>query len=153
MHLRIILADDHPFVLLGYRAMLAVHAGVTIAGEARIASAGDVLHFAPGVLHGATILDEEVVLGREAQRSPVDAHTPERALGPGRPVLLADDQVGEAVAVEVAGRARADGSFRGPDPALAAAAPARAARNASRLRCELRSTPSLTDPGAPETDP
>jgi two-component system capsular synthesis response regulator RcsB len=34
VHLRIILADDHPFVLLGYRAMLAVHAGVTIAGEA-----------------------------------------------------------------------------------------------------------------------
>ena len=34
----------------------------TIAGETRLASTGDVLHFAPGVLHGATILDEEVVL-------------------------------------------------------------------------------------------
>lgn len=34
MHLRIILADDHPFVLLGFQAMLARHAGVTIAGQA-----------------------------------------------------------------------------------------------------------------------
>ena len=35
MHLRIILADDHPFVLLGLRAMLAARDGVTIVGEAR----------------------------------------------------------------------------------------------------------------------
>ena len=34
MCLRIILADDHPFVLLGFRAMLATHAGVTIVGQA-----------------------------------------------------------------------------------------------------------------------
>jgi two-component system capsular synthesis response regulator RcsB len=34
VHLRIILADDHPFVLLGYRAMLGTRAGVTIVGEA-----------------------------------------------------------------------------------------------------------------------
>ncbi len=33
-----------------------------VAGEERIVSAGDVLHFAPGVEHGATMLDEEVVL-------------------------------------------------------------------------------------------
>jgi unsaturated pyranuronate lyase len=31
-------------------------------GQQRIASAGDVLHFASGVRHGATMLDEEVVL-------------------------------------------------------------------------------------------
>jgi quercetin dioxygenase-like cupin family protein len=34
----------------------------TIAAETRIAHTGDVLHFPPGVLHGATMLDEEVVL-------------------------------------------------------------------------------------------
>lgn len=34
MNLRIILADDHPFVLLGVRAALEMHAGVTIVGEA-----------------------------------------------------------------------------------------------------------------------
>jgi two-component system capsular synthesis response regulator RcsB len=38
VHLRIILADDHPFVLLGFRAMLATHAGVTIVGEAATAT-------------------------------------------------------------------------------------------------------------------
>ena len=32
--LRVILADDHPFVLLGVRAALEMHAGVTIDGEA-----------------------------------------------------------------------------------------------------------------------
>ena len=42
----------------------------TIAGEVSIARQGDVLHFAPGVLHGATMLDEEVVL--------VDIFTPVR---------------------------------------------------------------------------
>jgi quercetin dioxygenase-like cupin family protein len=34
----------------------------TIAGHERIAHQGDVLHFASGIPHGATILDEEVVL-------------------------------------------------------------------------------------------
>ena len=34
----------------------------TIRGEARLAVAGDVLHFPPNVAHGATMLDEEVVL-------------------------------------------------------------------------------------------
>ena len=34
----------------------------TIEGQERIAVAGDVLHFAPHVVHGATMLDEEVVL-------------------------------------------------------------------------------------------
>lgn len=34
----------------------------TIAGEPRLASTGDVLHFLPSVAHGATMLDEEVVL-------------------------------------------------------------------------------------------
>jgi quercetin dioxygenase-like cupin family protein len=33
-----------------------------IAGERRVASAGDVLHFPSNVEHGATMLDEEVVL-------------------------------------------------------------------------------------------
>ena len=34
----------------------------TIAGEPRVAAAGDVLHFLPNVTHGATMLDEVVVL-------------------------------------------------------------------------------------------
>ena len=34
----------------------------TVGGELRIAVAGDVLHFPPNVRHGATMLDEEVVL-------------------------------------------------------------------------------------------
>lgn len=33
-----------------------------IDGQARTASAGDVLHFPPHIHHGATMLDEEVVL-------------------------------------------------------------------------------------------
>ena len=33
-----------------------------IEGEERIASPGDVLHFPPNCLHGATMMDEEVVL-------------------------------------------------------------------------------------------
>ncbi|MFT4068614.1 response regulator [Paraburkholderia sp.] len=37
-NLRIILADDHPFVLLGYRSMLATRASVAIVGEARMAA-------------------------------------------------------------------------------------------------------------------
>ena len=34
----------------------------TIAGQERVAAAGDLLHFPPNVAHGATMLDEEVVL-------------------------------------------------------------------------------------------
>jgi quercetin dioxygenase-like cupin family protein len=34
----------------------------TIGGQERLAVAGDVLHFPPNVMHGATMLDEEVVL-------------------------------------------------------------------------------------------
>ena len=34
----------------------------TVDGEERLASAGDVLHFPSGIRHGATMLDEEVVL-------------------------------------------------------------------------------------------
>lgn len=34
----------------------------TIGSEQRIAQSGDVLHFPPGTWHGATMLDEEVIL-------------------------------------------------------------------------------------------
>ena len=34
----------------------------TIGDEQRIAEAGDVLHFPPGTWHGATMLEEEVIL-------------------------------------------------------------------------------------------
>ena len=34
----------------------------TIDGESRVVVTGDVLHFLPNVTHGATMLDEEVVL-------------------------------------------------------------------------------------------
>jgi quercetin dioxygenase-like cupin family protein len=42
----------------------------SIGTEERVATAGDILHFAPGMSHGATMLDEEVVL--------VDIFTPIR---------------------------------------------------------------------------
>jgi quercetin dioxygenase-like cupin family protein len=41
-----------------------------VEGEERIASPGDVLHFPPNCLHGATMMDEEVVL--------IDVFTPVR---------------------------------------------------------------------------
>jgi quercetin dioxygenase-like cupin family protein len=41
-----------------------------IGSETHVATAGEVLHFAPGVMHGATILDEESVL--------IDVFTPIR---------------------------------------------------------------------------
>ena len=34
----------------------------TVAGETRLAAPGDVLHFPSNTMHGATMLDEEVVL-------------------------------------------------------------------------------------------
>jgi quercetin dioxygenase-like cupin family protein len=42
----------------------------SIGSDVRVATAGDILHFAPGMAHGATMLDEEVVL--------VDIFTPIR---------------------------------------------------------------------------
>jgi len=51
---------DHP-----HEQMTLVERGrvlFTIGDEQRIAQAGDVLHFPPGTWHGATMLDEEVIL-------------------------------------------------------------------------------------------
>jgi len=51
---------DHP-----HEQMTIVERGrvrFTIDGQERIASQGDVLHFPPHIEHGATMLDEEVVL-------------------------------------------------------------------------------------------
>lgn len=53
-------AHDHP-----HEQMTLVERGrvlFTIGDEQRIASAGDVLHFPSGTWHGATMLDEEVIL-------------------------------------------------------------------------------------------
>ena len=53
-------AHDHP-----HEQMTFVERGrvlFTIGETERIAQAGDVLHFPPGSWHGATMLDEEVVL-------------------------------------------------------------------------------------------
>jgi quercetin dioxygenase-like cupin family protein len=53
-------AHDHP-----HEQMTIVERGralFTIGDEQRIASAGDVLHFPPGTWHGATMLEEEVIL-------------------------------------------------------------------------------------------
>ena len=53
-------AHDHP-----HEQMTIVERGrvlFTIGDEQRIAQAGDVLHFPPGAWHGATMLDEEVIL-------------------------------------------------------------------------------------------
>jgi len=53
-------AHSHP-----HEQMTLVEKGrvrFTIGGHAREAAAGDVLHFPSNVVHGATMLDEEVVL-------------------------------------------------------------------------------------------
>jgi len=53
-------AHDHP-----HEQMTLVERGrvlFTIGEEERIAKAGDVLHFPSGTWHGATMLDEEVIL-------------------------------------------------------------------------------------------
>ena len=53
-------AHDHP-----HEQMTLVERGrvlFTIGDEQRIAQAGDVLHFPLGTWHGATMLDEEVIL-------------------------------------------------------------------------------------------
>src|SRR3981189_1960740 len=53
-------AHDHP-----HEQMTMVERGrvlFTIGDEQRVAQAGDVLHFPPGTWHGATMLDEEVIL-------------------------------------------------------------------------------------------
>lgn len=53
-------AHDHP-----HEQMTIVERGrvlFTIGNDQRLAQAGDVLHFPPGAWHGATMLDEEVVL-------------------------------------------------------------------------------------------
>jgi quercetin dioxygenase-like cupin family protein len=53
-------AHDHP-----HEQITLVERGralFTIGDEQRIAEAGDVLHFPPGTWHGATMLDEEVIL-------------------------------------------------------------------------------------------
>jgi len=53
-------AHDHP-----HEQMTIVEQGqvlFTIGDEQRIARAGDVLHFPSGTWHGATMLDEEVIL-------------------------------------------------------------------------------------------
>ena len=53
-------AHEHP-----HEQMTIVEQGrvlFTIGDEQRLAKAGDVLHFPSGTWHGATILDEEVVL-------------------------------------------------------------------------------------------
>ena len=53
-------AHDHP-----HEQMTLVERGrvlFTIGDEQRVAQAGDVLHFPPGTWHGATMLEEEVIL-------------------------------------------------------------------------------------------
>jgi quercetin dioxygenase-like cupin family protein len=53
-------AHDHP-----HEQMTIVERGrvlFTIGDQQRIAQAGDVLHFPSGTWHGATMLDEEVIL-------------------------------------------------------------------------------------------
>jgi len=53
-------AHDHP-----HEQMTIVERGrvrFTIGDQEKIAEAGDVLHFPPGTWHGATMLEEEVIL-------------------------------------------------------------------------------------------
>jgi quercetin dioxygenase-like cupin family protein len=70
-------AHDHP-----HEQITLVERGrvrFIIGGEERVAQAGDVLHFPSGCWHGATVLDEEVVL--------IDIFTPLREdfLAPPKP--------------------------------------------------------------------
>ena len=61
-------AHDHP-----HEQITIVERGrvrFRINGEERLVQAGDILHFPPGCWHGATVLDEEVVL--------IDIFTPVR---------------------------------------------------------------------------
>jgi quercetin dioxygenase-like cupin family protein len=53
-------AHDHPHEQITMVERGRVH--FTIGNDERIANAGDILHFASGQWHGATMLDEEVVL-------------------------------------------------------------------------------------------
>ena len=56
---------DTPVHAHSHEQMTIVERGrvrFTISGQARVASAGDILHFPPNVAHGATMLDEDVVL-------------------------------------------------------------------------------------------
>ena len=53
-------AHDHPHEQITMVERGRVH--FTIGNEQRIANAGDILHFPSGQWHGATMLDEEVVL-------------------------------------------------------------------------------------------
>jgi len=53
-------AHDHP-----HEQITLVERGrvlFTVGNEQRLAQTGDVLHFPPGAWHGATMLDEEVIL-------------------------------------------------------------------------------------------
>ena len=53
-------AHDHP-----HEQVTLVESGrvlFTIGNEQRVAQRGDVLHFPPGTWHGATMLEEEVIL-------------------------------------------------------------------------------------------
>ncbi|HYJ89190.1 MAG TPA: cupin domain-containing protein [Pyrinomonadaceae bacterium] len=53
-------AHDHP-----HEQMTIIESGralFTMGDEQRVAQTGDVLHFPPGTWHGATTLDEEVIL-------------------------------------------------------------------------------------------
>jgi quercetin dioxygenase-like cupin family protein len=60
----------------------------TVDGQERTASAGDVLHFPSGVRHGATMLDEEVVL--------IDIFTPVREDFLPRSAVAAGPQAADA---------------------------------------------------------
>ena len=53
-------AHDHPHEQITMVEQGRVH--FTIGNEQRIANVGDILHFPSGQWHGATMLDEEVVL-------------------------------------------------------------------------------------------
>ena len=50
------------WIALGRRGWASHYSAALLDGQERVASAGDVLHFPAHMRHGATMLDEEVVL-------------------------------------------------------------------------------------------
>jgi quercetin dioxygenase-like cupin family protein len=68
----------------------------TVDGQERIASAGDVLHFPSGIGHGATMLDEEVVL-IDIFTPLRDDFLPEAGLPRRRLPAIADAEAGDGV--------------------------------------------------------
>ena len=120
----------------------------TVDGQERIASAGDVLHFPSHVRHGATMLDEEVVLDRHLLADP-------RGLPAGRPVRAEREPLVVIDLFRLDGKvALVTGASRGLGAAMAAAlAEAGADVDAARQQRAARGRRQRDRPAAPAAAP